>query len=171
MHENQVRSVVASVRKLAQMDPQDEAVAATVQEMEQQISLLSEQSRDAQKGSVSQNSMKDDMEFIRDQITKLHSAAIVPAQRYQRILNICAGLKRAAMIAERPQYAAIRPRIAAIVTRVAGAFAQVDTVADLDKPLEAIEKAVSSLYSNGKQNDPSTYNFQARGKGHLKDAI
>lgn len=156
--------LIATAKKLAQMDPQDEAVAATVAELEDVCTQLGEQQREAQKGSFGQQSMKDDMVAIGEQIDKLHAAALVPASNYARIVSILGGLKRAAMASARPQNAEIRPRVADAVRKVAGIFAEVDTVQDLNKPLEAIEKAVHSLY--GDQSKNSTFYLERRGKGH-----
>jgi polyhydroxyalkanoate synthesis regulator phasin len=117
-----------------------------------------------EKNSHGDHSRKQDVDFLKDQISKLQQAAELPAKNYIRISEILKGLYRAAQAAERPQYAALRPRISTIVEKLAGVFAQVDTVQDLDKPLEAIEKAVHGL--DGDQSKNSTYYFDRRGKGH-----
>ena len=96
----------------------------------------------------------------------MKAAAAVPARNYQRIVRIIDGLDKAHRLASRPQNVGVRPRIVDLFRKTAGVFAEVDTVQDLDKPLEAIEKAVHSLY--GDQNSPNTYNFESRGKGHHK---
>lgn len=158
-----MKTILASVRKLAQMDPQDAAVDATVEELRANVSLISEKAGDSEDGHA-KDSMKDDVSFINDQISKLHAAASAPARNYQRVLAIVAGLARAAKAAEQPRNAAVRPRIAGLVAKVAGVFAQIDMVEDLDKPLEAIEKAVHSLY--GDQSKNSTFYLGRRGKGH-----
>jgi len=162
----QVTKVIAAVKRLAETDPQSEAVARTVQVLEAEAKLLGgEVEKPAGfKGSFGEHSNHQDTDFLKDQIKKLHSAAIVPATRYQRIIAITAGLNRALLASERPQFAALRPRVAKIVEHVAGLFAEVDTVEDLDKDLEAIEKAVHSLY--GDQSKNSTFYFDRRGKGH-----
>ena len=165
MPEN-LKKLVAATRRLAQMDPQDEAVKATADELKVEIDLVT---KDVEKpagapGSFGEQSLKDDASFVADQIGKLKSAAERPARNYVRIYNILKGLHQAAEIAKRPQYAALRPRLATITEKVAGLFAEVDTVADLDKPLEAIEKAVHSLY--GDQSKNSTFYLDRRGKGH-----
>lgn len=164
MQANPVERFAAVVKKLAQTDPMDPAVEATVKEMEASATLIGEQSREAEKGSFGQQSMKDDIEVIHQQIDKLHSAAVKPAAQYQRIMAILGGLKRAAQAAERPGNAHLRGKVGTIVQKVAGIFSQVDTVEDLDKPLEAIEKAVHSLY--GDQSKNSTFYLDRRGKGH-----
>lgn len=161
----QVNKVIAAVRKLAQTDPQDEAVSETVQVLQDEAKLLGQVEKPAgASGSFGEHSQKEDADFLKDQISKLHSAALQPAARYQRILAITAGLHRALMATEKPQFARIRPRIAKIVEHVAGLFAEVDTVADLDKDLEAVEKAVHGLY--GDQGKNATFYFDRRGKGH-----
>jgi len=170
--ENVRKQIVASLHKLAQMDPQDAAVDATVDQLKEQISQLTSESAGAEKPageshSWGDDSKKDDVSFLKDQIGKLQSAAEKPAKNYLRITSILAGLRRAAIIAERPQYVAMRPQIASIVSKVAGVFAEVDTTEDLDKPLEQIEKAVHGLY--GDQSSNATYYFDRRGKGHHSD--
>lgn len=162
----QVKKVIAAVKRLAETDPQSDAVSETVDVLQAEAKLLGgEVEKPAGfPGSFGEHSNKQDVDFLKDQVKKLHSAAVAPAARYQRILAITAGLHRALQASERPQYAALRPRIAKIVEKTAGVFAEVDTVADLDKELEAIEKAVHSLY--GDQSSNSTFYFDRRGKGH-----
>lgn len=159
-----IRTVIAAVKKLAQMDPQDAAVDATVEALHGDVALIGEQMREATPG-FGKDSMKDDIGFINDQIKKLQTAAATPARNYQRITAILAGLSRAAQAASQPRYAALRPQIATIVAKVAGVFSEVDTVQDLDKPLEAIEKAVHSLYGPS-QSKNDAYMFERRNKGH-----
>lgn len=101
-----------------------------------------------------------------DAIDQMRSMAAGPAAKYGRMISILDGIRHAAVLAERPQNAAVRPRIALIVKKLAGVFKDIDTVQDLDKPLEQIEKAVHSLYGNQSKND--TYMFERRGKGHHK---
>lgn len=166
---SQIRTAAVAIehaRRLAQMDPQDEAVERTVDGLEAQIALLKGdvEKPAGEKGSFGGQSRKDDIEHLGEQIDKLRSAAFVPAANYRRILNILSGLKEACVASRRPQNAALRPRIAQIVEKVAGVFSEVDTVQDLDKPLEAIEKAVHGLY--GKQDSNATFYFDRRGKGH-----
>lgn len=162
----QLKKVVAAVKRLAETDPQSDAVKGTVDVLQAEVALLGgEVEKPAGfAGSFGENSVQEDVSFLKDQVSKLHSAALQPAARYQRILAITAGLHRALLASERPQYAALRPRIAKIVEKTAGLFAEVDTVADLDKDLESIEKAVHSLY--GDQGKNSTFYFDRRGKGH-----
>lgn len=162
----QVNKVIAAVKRLAETDPQCDAVKETVDVLQAEAKLLGgEVEKPAGfPGSFGEHSTQQDVDFLKDQVRALHSAALKPAARYQRILAITAGLHRALLAAEKPQYAALRPRIAKIVERTAGLFAEVDTVEDLDKPLEAIEKAVHSLY--GDQSKNSTFYFESRGKGH-----
>lgn len=161
-----VAAAVAMAKHLAQMDPQDEAVGRTVDGLEAQVALLrgGVDKPVGEKNSHGDQLRKDDIEHLGDQINKLRSAAIVPASNYRRIVSIMTGLRQACEFAKRPQNAAVRPRIAQIVEKVAGVFAEVDTVQDLDKPLEAIEKAVHSLY--GDQSKNSTFYLERRGKGH-----
>lgn len=147
-----IRAIVATVKTLSATDPMNPDVVALVDEL---VSLVNGPSTVAS---------DVDLDFVYRQIKKLHQAAEIPTKNYGRILAISASLGRAVQIARRPQNAAIRPKLASLVAKVAGLFAEVDTVEDLDKPLEQIEKAVHALY--GDQNDPHTYNFVERGKGH-----
>lgn len=159
-------SILDSSRRLAQMDPQDEAVSNTVDVLEGEIALLGGEVEHptGDKGSFGEESRKDSIDGLHDQIENLRSAAMLPASNYRRIVSIATGLRNAWELAKRPQNASIRPRVAALVEKVAGVFAEVDTTKDLDKPLEAIEKAVHGLY--GDQSKNSMPFFERRGKGH-----
>ena len=162
-----LRQLVATTRRLAETDPQDDAVARVVDELHKQVQWLGQIEKPTgykANEDFGANSLKDDIAFIGEQVKRLKSAAEPAAKNYQRIVSILAGLQRATEIAKRPQFAAMRPRIAQIVQKVAGVFECVDTVEDLDKPLETIEKAVHGLY--GDQSANSTYYFDRRGKGH-----
>lgn len=161
---DQVKGLVA---RLANMDPQDEAVQSTVEGLQAQVGLLNEQAREDKNSPWGAQSMKDDVDFIKDQIQKLKSAAAIPAANYRRIFNIASELERAWDFASKPQNVAVRARLKDSVAKIAGIFAEVDTVADLDKPLEAIEKAVHSVY--GDQSKNSTFYFERRNKGHHKE--
>ena len=165
------KSVMATTRHLAQMDPQDEAVSRTVEGLKEQVAqLTSEIEKPAgEKNSFGDTSRKDDVDFLKGQITKLQQAAEAPAKNYARINEILKGLLRAAQVAERPQYASVRPRISAIVTKLAGVFSEVDTVQDLNKPLQAIEAAIHKLYSGGNEKGQSANDscmFDRKGRGH-----
>lgn len=170
LNQDSIKQLVATVQKLAGMDPQDEAVARVIKNLQDQASVLSKDIEHPAgfKGSFGEQSLKDDLEFIKCQVDKLHTAALRPYNNYRRISAICAELKRVVGIAERPQYAGLKPKIAAIVEKVAGVFSEIDTVQDLDKPLEAIEKAVHGLY--GDQSKNSTFYFERRGKGHHSES-
>ncbi len=167
LNQNSIKQIVATVQKLAEMDPQDEAVARVVKNLQDQAHVLSKEIEHPAgfKGSFGEKSLKDDLEFIKCQVDKLHTAALGPYNNYRRIAAICAELKRVVSIAERPQYASLKPKIATIVEKVAGVFSEVDTVQDLDKPLEAIEKAVHGLYGPS-QSLNNAYYFERRSKGH-----
>jgi hypothetical protein len=172
--ESSLRQIVATARRLAESEPtesnaQSEAVARTVAELQEQVKMLNSiEKPGGYKGSFGENSQKDDIAFIGEQVKRLKSAAEPAARNYARITTILAGLQRACEIAKRPQYAAVRPKIASIVEKTAGVFAEIDLVSDLNKPLEAIEKAVHSLY--GDQSKNSTYYMDRRGKGHHEKA-
>jgi hypothetical protein len=167
MSQSEISRLVKISEHLASMDPQDEAVQRTVQVLQSEADLLRSKASDDQPG-FSKDSMKDDIAFIGQQISRLKSAAMVPAANWRRIMSILDGLDRAAVAAARPSNAALRPKIATIFQKVAGIFKEVDTVEDLDKPLEAIEKAVHSLY--GDQSSNKTYYFDRRGKGHHSES-
>lgn len=157
------KKVFATTRDLLKTDPNDESVQRIVASLKEQvIQLASEVDGPSESSQVA--SPDDSIEFLQGQISKMQQAAEIPSKNYTRIVEIFKGLSRAAKICERPQYASLRPRIATIVEKVAGIFSEVDTVQDLDKPLEAIEKAVHSLY--GDQSKNGTYMFERRGKGH-----
>jgi hypothetical protein len=166
MSQDTIRNLLATTSRLAESDPQDEAVARTVAVLQEQIAqLTSEVDKPAgENNSFGKNSRKQDIDFLRGQISRLKSAAMVPASNYRRIVSILGDLSRVAALAERPQNAAIRPKLAAAVEKLAGVFAEVDTVQDLDRPLSEIEKAVHSLY--GDQSLNATFYTDRRGKGH-----
>ena len=156
--------ILATTKRLAESDPQDEAVARTVQGLQEQIAQLTSEvdKPTGEKNSFGDSSRKQDVKFLHEQISRLKAAAMVPAANYRRIVGILGDLSRVATIAERPQNAPIRPKLAAVVAKLAGAFSEVDTVEDLDRPLSEIEKAVHSLY--GDQSSNHCYMFEARGK-------
>lgn len=160
-----VKNLLASSRRLAAMDPQDEAVARTVAEMTEHTKLLGELASKDKSSPWGAQSMKDDIDSLGEQIKRLKAAAAMPAANFRRMYNILATMERVWADAARPQNAAVRPKVAAMVRKVAGVFAEVDTVQDLDKPLEAIEKAVHSLYGPS-QSENGAYYFDRRGKGH-----
>ncbi len=161
-----VKNLLASSRRLAEMDPQDEAVARTVAEMSEHAKLLGELARDDKSSPWGAQSMKDDIDSLGDQIKRLKASAAMPAANFRRMYNILATMERVWADAARPQNAAVRPKVASMMKKIAGVFAEVDTVQDLDKPLGAIEKAIHGLYGDQSQN--STYYFDRRGKGHHK---
>lgn len=149
--DNNVKSIIAAVKTLNQMNVNDPHVVKVVGDLARTAS--------------EDTGARVDAEFLSKQVNRLASAAKTPAENYARIMRIAGNLQRAVEISRRPQYAAVRPQIASLVERVAGIFAECDTAAELAKhSLDEIESAVAKLY--GDQNDPKTYNFVARGKGH-----
>jgi len=151
--DNNVKSIIAAVKTLNQMNVNDPQV----------VKVVGDLARIASEDTAS----RVDAEFLSSQINRLASAAKTPAENYARIMRIAGNLQRVVEISQRPQYAAMRPQIASLIERVAGIFAECDTAAELAKhSLDEIETAVHKLYSNGSLNDPNTYNFKARGKGH-----
>ena len=170
-----LKNVVTASRHLANMDPEDEAVSRVVNHLQEQAGLLRElitkrptpDTAPSNRG-WGRDSMENDIEFIGHQIQKLKSAASTPARNYARIVRICDGLTAIASSARKPENYGVRPKIANIVKKVAGVFSEVDTVEDLEKPLDQIEKAVHSLYGDQSKND--TYYFDRRGKGHHSES-
>lgn len=179
-----VRNLVASVKKIAEADPQSAGVSALVEGLEAQLDALetqvealgdmapaaeapeSEEASETPEAPAEEPAEAPSTETastVFGQLASLRRAAEAPLKNYQRIVALCTSLERVANIASRPQYAAARPHVAACVQKLAGIFSKVDTVEDLDKPLEQIESAIHSLYKN--PNDPSTYNFSAKNKG------
>lgn len=159
-----VQNAVSASRILAECDPQSEAVDRAVKNLQDQVGLLNELARADKNSPWGEASMKDDVTFIGEQIKKLRAAAAQPASNYRRILTITDQLRDVWTTAAKPHNAAIRPRVARLLQQVAGVFAEVDTVKDLDKPLEAIEKAIHGLYGDQSKND--LWYFGRRGKGH-----
>ena len=99
-------------------------------------------------------------------VKDLHFAAKIPANNYNRVASITSGLAQAIELSKRPQFAGLRSQIASIVQKVAGIFSEYDLADEISShTLEEIEAAVHKLYSNGATNKPSTYYFEARGKG------
>ena len=107
------------------------------------------------------------MDVVASQVREMREAAVASMVRYRRIAGVLESLESVVSEAKKPQNAAVRRLVASAVGKTAGVFAQVDSVEDLDKPLEAIEKAVSSLYGNPAKN--SSLYFGRRGKGHHGD--
>lgn len=160
MSDKFVQEVVESVHRLAATDPSSSSVEARAREVFAKVAQLKTPER---KVAPARSETQVDNPSIVQQIDKMRSAAAMPAENYSRVVSILDGLRHAAVLAERPQNATVRPRIAEIVKKVAGLFAEVDTVKDMDKPLQQIEKAVHGLYGN--QSSNSTYYFERRGKG------
>lgn len=169
MSKQLTQELVESVNRLAATDPTNDVVGNRVQEVFLNVKKIREASDPTSDRPVAPTHSEfvvenAPAESIIDQIDQMRSAAARPAANYGRMISILDGLRHAAALAQRPQNAAVRPRIAEIVNKVAGVFQQVDTVQDLDKPLEQIEKAVHALYGNQSAN--STYYFDRRGKGN-----
>lgn len=163
--EKTLNEMAEGARRLAAMDPQDEAVQRTVEGLKSNAEMLRDEMKGEPKGSWGEHSMQQDADFIGEQIGRLKSAALTPARNYSRIVKIVEGLQGLHTASLRPQNAAVRPRVAELVRKVAGIFSKVDTVEDLDKPLEQIEKAVHALYGPD-QSRNDAYFFDRRGKGH-----
>lgn len=100
---------------------------------------------------------------IATELRTMREAAVTQMARYRKIAALLETMESVHAESLRPQNAAVRPKVASAVAKIAGVFAEVDTVEDLDKPLEAIQKAISSLYGDTSKN--SSYYFSRREKG------
>lgn len=163
-----VKQILASTVKLAESDPQDDAIAKTVKGLQDQVSIL----RDQMKGSRSwsKDSMQNDMDFLGNQISRLKKAAEIPANNWKKILNITEGLHRAVVIASKPQNHSPETvsKLKSAIAKVAGLFQEIDTTEDLNRPLAEIEAAVAKLYGNLSDNS-SFYKLSDRGHHTKKD--
>ena len=157
-----VKEILAFTRKLAEMDPKDDAVSRAVKGLESQIAILREQMKGTR--SWAKDSMSSDIEYLQEEIKRMKAAAEIPAKNWQRVISILDGLHRAATLAVRPQNSEVAPRIKEITAKVAGLFKEIDTAEDIaEKSLEEIEKAVANMY--GDQSKNSTY-YKLDTKGH-----
>lgn len=146
--------IASLVKDLVSKDPSDPSIVDALNKLSSEMGLDSKP-------------LAGDPDTLLQEVRTLHKAATVPAKNYARVASITSDLARAIEISRRPQYAALRPHIANILQRLAGIFAQVDLAEDISShTLEEIETAVHKLYSNGAQNKPNTFNFEARGVGH-----
>jgi hypothetical protein len=160
--DKEITRLVFAVRKLASADTADANLEKYVDSIHSFVAGIGHGPKIPVVASAEDDAKLDS---IKDSLAKMHAVATTTSANYKRILSICAGLKSAVEIAERPNYASFRPKISSIVKKVAGIFAEVDTVEDLDKPLAEIEKAVHALYGPS-QSSNSAYYFDRRGKGH-----
>lgn len=160
-----IKNIAEGASRLASMDPQDEAVKRTIEGLQENAAMIGEEKKDKPSSSWGDHSLDQDAAFIAEQIKCLKAAALQPARNYTRIISIVEGLERAIVACQRPENAPLLPRIAAATRQVAGVFKKVDTVDDLEKPLEAIEKAVHALYGPD-QSRNDAYFFDRKGKGH-----
>lgn len=149
---------VASLNILASTDPTDLKVAALVQDIDAKATQMIEFA-----AATAASRKDDDFTVVASSVESLHNSVLIPCSNYRRIATITSKLRGLVKLAGLPQNASLRPQIQEIVKKTAGVFAEVDTVDDLNKPLEQIEKAVHKLY--GDQNSSKTYNFEERGKG------
>ena len=163
-----IKRIASLINKLSSADPLDAEVAALTEEIASELEAAGMNELSESKAPVHMEvPVHSEPDSLMEQVASLHSAATIPAKNYARVASITSGLARAVEISRRPQYAAVRPRIAKIVSKLAGIFSEVDLAEDVSaRSLEEIERMVHSLYSNGAQNKPSTYDFVARGKGH-----
>jgi hypothetical protein len=167
MSEKLVQELVESINRLAATDPQGPAVGERVNAVFTKVGQVKSATAEREVAPAKSETVVDNPTVV-EQIDKMRSAAAVPAANYGRVVSILDGLRHAALLASRPQNAAVRPQIVSIVKKMAGVFKEIDTVQDLDKPLEQIESAVHGLYGN--QSDNSCYYFDRRGKGHHGEA-
>lgn len=162
--EENAKNLLAASKHLAETDPQSDAVSNAVRGLQNQITIIKDQMSSAKKDTFGHNSMQQDVDHLQNEISRMKSAAEIPAHNWKRIYSIIEGLHRVAILAARPQNIKLIPDLQRLTAKVAGIFQEVDTTDDLDKPLDAIEKAVHALYGDQSQN--STYYFDRRGKGH-----
>jgi hypothetical protein len=149
-----IQQIKTASDQLVALDPTNEKVPRLVEAIHAHVNLL-----------ASEEPPAVDMAALKAELDQLHQAALLPAQNYRRIANICHELTRIHHLASQPQNAAVRPQFASLITKVAGIFSEIDTVEDLDKPLEEIEKAVHKLYGPDQSKNSMPY-FERRGKGH-----
>ena len=167
MSDKLIQELAESVNRLAATDPTGPTVGDRVGEVFTKIGQIKTATAQREVAPAKSETVVDNLTVV-DQIDKMRAAAVVPASNYGRVVSILDGLRHAALLASRPQNAAVRPQIASIVKKMAGVFKDIDTVQDLDKPLEQIEKAVHGLY--GDQGKNATFYFERRGKGHHGEA-
>ncbi len=155
-----MKDLVQSIRRLASVDVNSDS------QVTEAVDSVFKSVKNASAGS-SNNSPKQSVDADNSLIAKIDrfaSAIKTPADNYRRMEKIVAGVRRLAMISERSGNSDLKEKTSRILVKLAGVFKEVDTVSDLDRPLEEIEKAVHSLY--GDQSKNSTYYFERRGKGH-----
>lgn len=167
MNEKLIQELSASIHRMAATDPASDLVEARVKDVFQKVANVkaSIAAGEREIAPARSETIVENPSVI-EHIDQMRAAAAVPAANYGRIVSLLDGLRHAALLASRPQHAAVRPRISSIVQKVAGIFAEIDTVEDLNKPLEQIEKAVHALY--GDQGKNGCFYFERRGKGHHK---
>jgi len=158
---DKIQKISSDVSKFSSLDVEDSSVLSLIASIDGDIDTIHVE---ASTIHTEASAPSEDLSSLKEQVNKLHEAAVLPMRNYQRIASILEGLKRVIAIAERPQNAEIRPRIASVVKKVAGAFAEIDTIEDLDKPLAQIESAVHKLYGDQSLNK-SMYPHR-HGKGH-----
>lgn len=163
MSEKLVQELAESINRLAATDPAGSKVGERVNEVFVKVGQIKTATAEREVAPAKREMVVDNPTVV-EQIDRMRSAAAVPAANYGRVVSILDGLRHAALLAARPQNAAVRPRIAEIVRKMAGVFKDIDTVQDLNKPLEQIEKAVHGLY--GDQSKNATFYFERRGKGN-----
>lgn len=156
------KNISDAVSYLSKVDPNDESIHKVVASIQENVNLIKKLAQENVEASAP--SADEDVDFIIGQINNLKAAALVPANNYKKIVDICDSLKKVALETRNPENAKIRKNVASAFRRISGIFAEVDTVQDLDKPLEQIEKAVHGLY--GDQSKNTTYYFNRRNKGH-----
>jgi len=161
-----VENLKAKVAALASTDPMKKSVLDRLSEVADGISAIEKVASEPK--PATNDLASSDMIQAADAVGRLYKAAATTARNYERIMDILEGLHSAIKVAARPQNVAVRPKVASLVEKTAGVFALCDTVEDLDRPLEEIQKAVHSLY--GDQSKNSTFYFDRRGKGHHSES-
>lgn len=138
--------LAAKMKRIAETDPTDAAIDALVAELEAEADLITEKAKDVPTGSFVEDSMDDDVEFIKENVKCLRSAAAVPARNYARISSVLAALDQAVEVASRPQNASSRPALSKVFRKVAALMSEADTSQDLSEPLGRVEAAIRALY-------------------------
>ena len=154
-----LRDVVANTKRLADADPQDEAIVRSVDGLHDQVTIVKEQMKDAVPDSWSKSSMEDDVAFMNEQMKRLKAAAFKPANNWRRIVNIINGLERVTASLSRPQNAHLASKVRDIAQKTAGILASVDS-SDCSMSLEEIEKMVEKIYGPDQSRNDLGMNFK-----------
>jgi len=109
--------------------------------------------------------LSDRHDYGSDPIGDMMVVASRAARNYRRIASVLSKLYQIRKSTKGNRRMA--SDVSNMTKKVAGLFSLIDTVDDLDRPLDEIERAVHSMY--GDQSKNSTFYLKRRGKGHLED--